>query len=237
MPKIGIVTAMETEVWPLVRNWKRVRVDHGGRSFRFFEDGGASVLCGGIGYEAGQRAAEVMITHAQPAVLIAAGLAGGLRPEWTLGKTMVAATVIDEATGDRFSTVSGEGTVVSSREIARLADKRRLAQKFAADLVDMEGAAVASVAKRHGIPLLAVKSVSDDFDFELPPLQQFVDAEGRFGAGRFAAYAALRPQWWPVIARLKRHSEIAAAALAKVLTEIIHQQSQQAPVRRALQKA
>ena len=226
MPRLGIVTAMATEVWPLIRGWRenphpwqnRPRMGHPGI---FFESEHAVLLCGGIGHEAGKRAAEAVIEYAKPSLLIAAGLAGGLKPEWTLGRTMVAAEVVDEATGRRCKTAYGEGTVVSSCEIARAAKKRELASRFAADLVDMEGAAVAEVAVAHGLPFLAVKAVSDEMDFELPPLQEFVDAEGRFRGVRFGFWAAWHPQWWPAIAQLKRKSDVAAAALAERLREVI----------------
>jgi len=223
---VGIVTAMETEVWPLIRDWRknshpwqnRPRVGH---PLNFFENEDAVLLCGGIGYEAGKRAAKAVIEYARPWLLIAAGLAGGLKPDWTLGRTMVAAEVVDAATGRRFKTAYGEGTVISSREIARAARKRELASRFVADLVDMEGAAVAEVAEAHGLPFLAVKAVSDEMDFELPPLQEFVDAEGRFQHVRFGFWAAWHPQWWPAIARLKKRSDYAASVLAEKLREVI----------------
>ncbi len=228
---VGIVSAMETEVWPLIREWnknphpyqQRVRVGH---PPIFFESGNAVLVCGGIGYEAGKRAAEAVIKYAKPGVLIATGLAGGLKPEWRLGQTMVAAQVIDEATSRRFKTAYGEGTVVSSREIARAAKKQELASRFAADLVDMEGAAVAEVAATHGLPFLAVKAVSDELDFELPPLQSFVDAEGQFQALRFGFWAAWHPRWWAAIAQLKKRSDLAAVALAEKLREVIAEAQQ-----------
>jgi len=213
---VGIVTAMATEVWPLIREWKKNR-----RPPEFFETDNAVLLCGGIGYEAGKRAAEAVIEYTGPSLLIATGLAGGLKPEWTLGRTMVAAEVVDEATGRRFKTAYGEGTVVSSREIARAAKKRELASRFAADLVDMEGAAVAEVAEAHGLPFLAVKAVSDEMDFELPPLQGFVDPEGRFQSARFGFWAAWHPRWWPAIVQLKRRSDLAAEKLAERLRNLI----------------
>jgi adenosylhomocysteine nucleosidase len=226
MLRVGIVTAMATEVWPLIRGWNKnphpwQNPRKMGHPQVFFENDEALLLCGGIGYEAGKRAAEAVIEYAKPSLLIATGLAGALKREWTLGRTMVAAEVIDEATGRRVQTAYGEGTVVSSREIARAAKKREIASRFAADVVDMEGAAVAEVAEAHGLPFLAVKAVSDEMDFELPPLQEFVDAEGRFQTARFGFWAAWHPQWWPSIARLKRRSDIAAAALAEILKEVI----------------
>ena len=226
MPEVGIVTAMATEVWPLIRDWKksshpwqmRPRVGH---PVMFFESDEAVLLCGGIGYEAGKRAAEAVVEYAKPSYLIATGLAGGLKPEWTLGRTMVAAEVVDEATGRRFRAAYGEGTVVSSREIAGAEKKRELASRFAADVVDMEGAAVAEVAEAHGLPFLAVKAISDEIDFELPPLQGFVGPEGRFQSARFGFWAAWHPQWWSAIAQLKKRSDLAAERLAERLREVI----------------
>jgi adenosylhomocysteine nucleosidase len=199
-----------------------------GHPLRFFENDDAVLICGGIGHDAGKRAAEAVIEYAKPSYLIATGLAGGLKPEWTLGRTMVAAEVVDEVTGRRFRTAYGEGTVVSSREIARAAKKRELAARFAADVVDMEGAAVAEVAETHGLPFLAVKAISDEMEFELPPLQEFVDAEGHFQSARFGFWAAWHPHWWPVVAQLKRRSDAAAAALAEKLREVIAE-AQQTP--------
>ncbi|HUK88431.1 MAG TPA: hypothetical protein VLT85_12265 [Terriglobales bacterium] len=233
MSRIGIVTAMETEVAPLVKGWRTALVETAGRRYKFFEREEAVVLCGGIGYEAGRRAAEAMIARAQPALLIAAGLAGGLRPQWTLGKTLVAVAVLDELTGRRLATAFGEGVVVSSRQIAGLAKKRELAARFDADVVDMEGFAVGEVAQAHGLPFLAAKAVSDDLGFELPPLQGFVDGEGKFEAGRFVAHAAVHPGWWGMIARLKRHSEQAAEALAVLLRDLVRQHAGRSTVQAA----
>ncbi|HZU22354.1 MAG TPA: hypothetical protein VE998_05940 [Terriglobales bacterium] len=220
---IGIVTAMPTEVWPLVRRWQQRIRQHDGRSLRFFESAQAVVLPGGIGHAAGKRAAEAVIAHYRPEVVIATGLAGGLRPQWTLGRTLVAAEVIDSATGRRFRTIAGEAVVVSSRVIADVAEKRRLAAAFPeADVVDMEGAAVGEVAAEHGLGFMAVKAVSDNLEFDLPPLNRFVSVEGKFEGARFAAWLAFRPQWWAKIVELKRISDHGAAALADLLNSIIH---------------
>ena len=217
---------MPTEVWPLVRSWRRQDFQHGGRSFSFFVSENAAVLCGGIGYEAGKRAAEAMLAFAQPKLLVATGLAGGLKPQYRLGQTMQPKSIINATTGRQFETTSGQGTVVSSAMIADVDEKRRLAAEFPqADIVDMEGAAIAEVAARHGIPLLAAKAISDEFDFELPPLNPFVASDGRFRVARFTLYAAFRPHWWPTILALKRHSDRAAEALAGLLGRMIAENS------------
>jgi len=94
--------------------------------------------------------------------------------------------------------------------------------------VDMEATAVAEIAQGHGLPFLAVKAVSDEMNFELPPLQGFVGDDGQFQGARFGFWAAWHPRWWPAIAQLKRNSDRAAAALAVKLKEVIAE-CQQAP--------
>jgi adenosylhomocysteine nucleosidase len=220
--RVGIVTAMPTEVWPLVRDWARKTAALNGQQHRFYQRDDATVLCGGIGYNAGRCAAKAMIEFANPDLLVAAGLAGGLRRQWTLGRTLCPGSVIDAESGARLQFSGGSGVVVSSRVIAGAPHKRELAARFLdAEVVDMEGFAVAEVAQEHGIPVIAAKAISDELDFDLPPLQKFVDRAGRFQALRFTAHAAFHPRWWPVIAKLKHHSDLAAATLAPVLAEIV----------------
>lgn len=219
---IGIITAMPTEVWPLIRRWSRRAQRHNGKNYRFFESPQAVVLPGGIGHEAGRRAAQTMVDLYRPELLIATGLAGGLKPEWRLGRTLIATEVIDSGTGRRFKTKGGDGVVVSSRIIAGVPEKRRLAAAFPdADVVDMEGAAVAGIAAKHGLPFMAIKAVSDNLEFDLPPLNPFVTPDGSFQSVRFTLWAALRPHSWPKIAHLKRISDQGAAALADLLNSII----------------
>jgi hypothetical protein len=66
-----------------------------------------------------------------------------------------------------------------------------------------------------------VKALSDERDYDLPPLQDFVDAEGRFQSARFTLHAAWHPRWWPMIVSLKLRTDRAARALAAALEEVI----------------
>ena len=67
--------------------------------------------------------------------------------------------------------------------------------KYGADVVDMEAAAVAQVARERGLEFAAVKSISDEADFEMPPMNRFID-DGKFDTRRFLVYVALHPRWW-----------------------------------------
>src|SRR5690242_8926001 len=98
-PCTAIICAMATEVWPLVRRWRRVPATVMGRSYTFFEHENVVLLAGGIGYEPGHRAAEAIIAYAKPELMIAAGLAGALKPTIQRGQVFTPASVIDELTG------------------------------------------------------------------------------------------------------------------------------------------
>lgn len=104
--------------------------------------------------------------------------------------------------------------LVSATEIAGPQSKADLAERFHALAVDMEAAGVARVAQECSAGFLCVKAISDEFDFPLPPLNRFVDGEGNFKTGSFAAWTALRPQHWPKVFELSRNSASALRALA-----------------------
>ena len=53
--KIAMVAALEREVHPLIKHWRRVEREYEGRRFKFFEDGDAVLICGGVGAEAARR--------------------------------------------------------------------------------------------------------------------------------------------------------------------------------------
>jgi adenosylhomocysteine nucleosidase len=194
--KVAIIAAIEREVWPLVKRWHVAKRTYDGRVFKFFEREEKVVVCAGIGAEAGRIATEAVINLYQPTILLSAGFAGALDPKLRVGNIVVPAFVIDAIDGRRFETRSGTGAVVSSPSIAGAGPKAKLAKAYGAEAVDMEGAAVGRGAHSHGIPFMAVKSISDEFGFELPPMQQFVDPIGQFRFLAFAAFVAVRPWLW-----------------------------------------
>ena len=94
-----------------------------------------------------------------------------------------------------------------------------------ADIVDMEGSAVAAVAEQHGIEFMAIKAVSDELNFPIPPLSRFINAKGKFKTLRFLVWVAIRPKWWLVIRQLNANSSVAAANLCQALSHLIKERS------------
>jgi adenosylhomocysteine nucleosidase len=226
--KIAIVAALEVEIRPLIRYWPSAKVQHEGHEFRFFESAYAVAVLAGIGAEAGRRASEAAITRYSPGLVISAGIAGGLTPELRIGETIFPAVVVDAGDSSRHETAISntpigrtplaKTIVVSYPEIAGAEEKRKLGKAYGAHAVDMEAASVARAAEAHGLPFIAIKTISDEIDFELPNLTRFVK-NGRFERARFAIYVALRPGLWLKIARLARNTKLASENLCAWLRE------------------
>src|SRR5579884_3175667 len=171
MNRVAIVAALEREIKPAVRNWRVSTREHDGRRFRFFENDRAVLVCGGIGAEAGRRAAEAVLSLYTPASIISVGFAGGLESKVKIGDLIVPRMIVDSSDGSRTEAPIGKTTLVSFGGIANPDQKAKLAKAYGAQAVDMEAAAVARSAAIHGVPFMAVKAISDELDSDLPPLQ------------------------------------------------------------------
>lgn len=229
MPKkIAIIAALEHEVRPLVKHWTRVETQHDGRDFTFYESSYAVAVCSGIGYEPGRRASEAIIARYSPEILISAGIAGGLTAELRVGETIFPLTIIDARDSSRHSTaiehapIAGnplaKTIVVSFPEIADAEQKQKLGKAYAAHAVDMEGASVARAAEAHGLPMIAIKTISDEVDFELPEMMPFF-RDGEFQTVHFILHIGLRPWLWLKVIRLARNTRLAAENLCAWLRE------------------
>ncbi len=217
--KIAIVAALQREVWPLVKGWRSTVRQYDGREHRFFEHDAMVVICGGIGAEHARRATEAVINLYGPKLVVSAGFAGALVSELKVGDLLVPHWVTDAKDGSRFEIDAGEGSVLTVHELAGAPRKRLLAEAYGAKAVDMEAAAVARGAASHGVSFLAIKVISDDLDFAMPPVGRFVNGAGEFKTAQFALYAALRPWLWKAVIQLGRNSARASHVLRNALKQ------------------
>ena len=226
--KIAIVGGLERELRPLVKSWPSRKVEHDSRQFIFYEGEHAVVVCGGIGAERARRAAEAIIVKLSPELVISAGIAGALVSELHVGDTIFPSTVIDTEDSSRHltaidrapvgGTTLGRTVVASHRQVAGVAEKLWLAKAYRAHAVDMESAAVARAAEFHRLPFLAIKSISDELNFELPEISEFVRG-GDFERGRFLLHVVLRPWLWLRVLRLAQNTHMASRNLCAWLRQ------------------
>jgi adenosylhomocysteine nucleosidase len=223
--RIAIVAAMEREVAPLIQGWKVREISCDGRRYRLFENGDAVLICGGIGAQAARRAAEAVIGETRPERVISVGFAGALDSKMKVADVLEPRVVVNAADGSRTDTGLGQGTLVSYSGVADRDQKQRLARAYAADAVDMEGAAVAQAAKARGIEFGALKAISDAADFAMPATERFVSSDGKFRTASFVLYVAVRPWLWGSTIALARNSAKASRALSAATANYLERES------------
>jgi adenosylhomocysteine nucleosidase len=226
---VAMVAALEREVRPLVKGWRKVEREHEGRRFKFFESGEAVVVCGGIGAEAARRATEAVIALYRPELLLSVGFAGALDAALKVGEIFSPSRVIDATDGSSVEIAAGRGVLVSALTIADMEQKAKLAESYAAQAVDMEAAAVARGAQARGVRFMAVKAISDESSFAMPPLDRFVDRDGHFCQTAFAASLGARPWLWSKVFRLARNGAKASRVLCVELDRCISESKVSGP--------
>jgi adenosylhomocysteine nucleosidase len=222
--EIAIIASMEREVRALVRHWSRREFVHSGVAMPAFERDGVLVVCSGIGGEFARRAAVAVFASEHPRVVVSAGLAGALASGLRIGQVFQPATVVDLRTCARFEARGGSGVLVSASSVLDRDAKRRIHGSYGSQAADMEAASVALVAGQHGCPFIALKAISDGVEFDMPPLDRFIDTRGRIRTARFLADCAIRPRRWAAVARLWRNSARASRELSRALAHLIEKQ-------------
>jgi adenosylhomocysteine nucleosidase len=151
------------------------------------------------------------------------GWVGALRADIAAGSAHNVAGVIDAKTGERFACEAhaGELLLVTSPRVADAGEKRRLAEAYGADLVDMEAAGVARLAAMRGIPFYCCKGVSDEFNDNLIDFNRFISPDGQFEMGRMLFYVLPRPWNWPALIRMGENSKQASQGIAKCLLDFL----------------
>jgi len=215
--RIAIVVAMRRELAPLLRDVTGPRVD----GVEFVELKDAVIAVGGIGRIAAWSAAQAVVAKYEPGILISAGIVGALSPTLRVGDIVRGGEVIDADSGARFTAAGGNSVIVTVSSVSGPAEKRSLADRYKADVVDMESSTVASVSREHGIEFMAIKAISDEPDFPMPPVGRFVGARGEFDTAGFAAYIAVRPKWWSIVRQLAVNSRTASVNLSHELEHLI----------------
>ncbi len=227
-----MVAALRRELAPLLKCVQGQRAD----GIEFFELENAVIAVGGIGRNAAYKAAKAVVERFQPITLISAGIAGALTQKLRVGDVVRGSEVVDAESGARFPAANGKSVIVTVSSVSGPPEKRMLADLYKADVVDMESAAIAAVARERGIEFMVMKAISDELEFEMPPVARFVDGDGRFQTARFATHVAMRPKWWSTLRQLAANSRIASVNLSRALeylTQVHSNSTQEEKVPRA----
>jgi adenosylhomocysteine nucleosidase len=245
--RILVTFALENEFAP----W------HAMRKFRAAKWGEANVYSAEIGYaevgvvltgagprQAHLQAAKVLGSDPESINLcVSSGLAGALKANYQAGQVLAARRVRTEAVRDdrknnllessapllSFAAECGV-TVVdqfysAERVVGRSEEKRHLGEH--SDAVEMESFEVLLESATFGIPAIAIRSISDSVDDDLPlDMNRVFTDEGQVSIPRVLGQVALHPTSVPDLVRLGQNSKAAAESLAQFLDKYITTVSQ-----------
>ncbi len=188
---------------------------------------GARIGIGGGTGAGAAHAANALAPHVS--ALISFGLAGGLDPALPPGALLVPTTVLaedgwwdaDPALTTRLGSPTsgilfGDGAI-----LATAAAKAALHARTGAVAVDLESAAVARAAARHGLPFAVLRAVCDPAGRDLPRAAVIaLDSKGRIGTLRVVAAILARPGDIAALIALGRDAARARRALVTRVREI-----------------
>jgi adenosylhomocysteine nucleosidase len=232
MMRIGIIAAMAGELKPLVEGWRPLALPRTSRHASAWEGtvGNATcvAVCAGMGEQAAERACAIAANGEPLDALVSVGWAGALSCGMQPASAYVVNEVVDDATGERFSTHSSTDATSAALKLVTIdhvagepAEKRKLGIAHRAVLVDMEAATVARFARNHGIAFYCLKAVSDVQSEVLPDFSRHTDSEGRLRLPGLLAHVALKPRYWPALARIGNNGKKGAVALAAALGPLL----------------
>jgi adenosylhomocysteine nucleosidase len=229
MRRVGIIAAMPGELKPLVQGWKPLQLPRGEYAWQGSIEGAACIaVCAGMGKAAAERACGIAIREAPLNTLVSMGWAGALSCGMQPGDAYVVNEVVDGVSGERFPTQSParQGSaqplkLVTIDHVALAAEKRQLGESYRAVLVDMEAAAVARFARSQGIAFYCLKAVSDTANEVLPDFSRYTDSQGQLQLAALLAHVAIRPRYWPGLARIGKNGRKGAVAMASALGPLV----------------
>jgi adenosylhomocysteine nucleosidase len=210
----AIIAALPREVKHLVRGWQEHKLPN--KTIVYTNDF-AVVACAGMGPARATLAAHAAMSMKTVTALLSVGLAGACDPSIQVGDIVRAGVVVDTQSGERYSNSRFEQVLASAPAIASVREKRRLYDAYRASAVDMEAATLARMAQAHNLSFQAIKSISDDANFELQELTRFATHDGQFREAAFAAYSVAQPQLWTRLFHLAGNSKRAIQSLTAEL--------------------
>ncbi len=246
---IGLIAAMPEEIRPLLRlagKYRKEKID-GFQAYRFtFGEEKVLLVKSGMGLDNAAEAAHALV-KAKPCIIVNFGFCGAVKEGPRPGDIMVAQRILlnrenlfspqsgiieEEAKrltrslsdifNDRDFRVHG-GAFVTAAEVRNKTEMASLVPSWAPNpVLEMETAAVAKAAAREGVPVLAVRGVSDDAGEELGfSISELTDGRMKIRLGKVLFTVARKPWIIPQMLRLARNSKKAGENLALAITAML----------------
>src|SRR5271156_2963380 len=230
MKRVGIIAALPGELKPLVQGWQSLpvpRKDEAAWVSRV-QDVECVAVYAGVGSEAASRACDIAANSGALDALFSVGWAGALSCGIHPGSAYAVNEVVDAQTEETFVTsfpldqeIGVPFKLVTTDHIVQYAEKRQLAGRHKAVLVDMEAATVARFALSRQIPFYCLKAISDEIADILPDFGRYTGPDGHLRMAPLLGHVAVRPKYWPAMLRLGQNAKSGARAVAGALRPLI----------------
>ena len=200
-----------------------------------------TVLRSGVGPKNASRRLAQMTKGCDSQCVLSIGCAGALDPSVKVGDVVISERIVDGTSKNdayypsldlvgkardcckKLDIAFHSGTTVSMAEVAaNPGAKAALAKKHDALAVDMESAQVAAWAYELGLPILAIRAVSDASTDSIPPeIGAIVDPRGKLRPLTALALFSRRPALLLETVRLKRKLDRSLGILEKIVTALL----------------
>jgi adenosylhomocysteine nucleosidase len=155
-----------------------------------------AIVHSGMGMASASARVEAYLKGNAPSMWIASGFGGSLSPELRLGDIVLGRNFSNPALLAAIASLPAHtGSLITTRKVVETAEQKRdLGRHTGAIVVDMETAAISPLCAARGIPMLALRAISDLDSQDLPvPAAVWFDM------------AKQRPRPIPLIAYLAAH--------------------------------
>ena len=225
---IAITFALPTESLDLRR---RIREPQQSGPFvsGLINDRAITILHTGVGAKNCNDRIETLLHKVRPRVVVSSGFAGAIEENLKAGDLILAENFSDRGLLDaaeqglsdrnlRTVTVFTSTSIVDS-----VAERNEIARESGSAAIDMETGAIANVCRSHGVPLLALRAISDTAaqPFPVPPNVLFDLERQRTSYGRLFGYLLTHPASIPRLIAFGREINRIRAQLTNALVALI----------------
>jgi adenosylhomocysteine nucleosidase len=187
------------------------------------QDGNVEKIITGMGKRNAAASIRQVLSKIKPALVITAGFAGGLNPQFTVG-TVVFDDGVEISERERLVKFgAAPGKFYCAEKVAvTVAEKWGLWQSTGADAVEMESGVIRSICQEHKIPSAIIRVISDAAGEDLPlDFNALMTPADRINFGKLAMQIMKNPKKIPQLMRFQRQTAFAARRLGEALNQYV----------------
>lgn len=166
----------------------------------------------GMGRKAMSHAVSYCLTNFKPSVCLNVGYAGGTTPYLGPGDLIVASTVVDAVSGEKFNfepdliekakdigkkidiKIVSEAVVTVDKIVNSPHEKAFLGTEHGVIALDMESAPFAKICKNEKCPCIVVRAILDSLDVVVPDLADAMSDNGKLCVPQIAGHLIAKPK-------------------------------------------